>query len=60
MKIWHNNKRVIEDSNYMFCSDCCLLYTFPDYSQSTCLATHFEIKDTSKMCLNGYKYEINV
>lgn len=60
MKIWRNDKRVVENSKYTHCVDCCLEYIFPDYSRSTCLANHFKIKDMSKVCLNGYKYETDV
>lgn len=60
MKIWRNDKRVVKDSGYTHCSDCCLKYMFPDHSRSICLATHFKIRDVWKVCINGYKYETDV
>lgn len=60
MKIWKNDKRVIKDSGYTSCVDCCLLYIFPDYSKSICLAKHFKLRNNSELCVSGYKYEIDV
>jgi pyruvate-formate lyase len=60
MKIWRNDKRVVKDSGYTYCTDCCLNYRFPDNFGSICLATRFNIKSGFEMCLNGYKYETDV
>lgn len=60
MKIWRNDKRVVKDSGYTHCSDCCLNYILPDGSQSVCLATHFKIRSNFKVCFRGYKYETDV
>ena len=60
MKIWRNDKRVIKDSGYTHCVDCCLEYTSPDGSQSCCLATYFGIRNDYERCISGYKYETDV
>lgn len=60
MKIWRNDKRVVKDSGYTYCANCCLEYVHPDHSRSVCLATHFNIRNKFEMCLRGYKYETDV
>ena len=56
MKIWRNDKRVVKDSGYTYCANCCLEYVSPDYSRSVCLATHFKIRSDSERCISGYIY----
>ncbi len=60
MKIWLNDKRVVKDSGYTHCVDCCLVYIFPDYSKSICLAKYLKIRNDSESCIRGYKYETGV
>lgn len=60
MKIWLNDKRVVKNSGYTHCADCCLNYILPDRSRSTCLAQNFKIQNRFEICLNGYKYESDV
>lgn len=60
MKIWLNDKRVVKDSGYTHCIDCCFEYLFPDHSKSICLAKYFKIRHNSESCIRGYKYETDV
>ena len=60
MRIWRNDKRVVKDSGYTFCSNCCLEYISQDHSQYGCLARYFRIQNDFETCINGYKYETNV
>ena len=52
MKIWLNNKRLIKTSKYPNCKDCILSDTSSRYTE--CLSSVY------KICLGGYKYEIDV
>lgn len=60
MKIWYNDKKVVRDSGYTYCADCCLNYILPDKSRAICLAARFKIRNMSKLCFSGYKYETDV
>lgn len=60
MKIWRNDKRVVKDSGYTLCANCCMEYQSIDSPRYICLATHFNLKSADKLCTNGYKYEADV
>jgi hypothetical protein len=54
MKIWINDQKVIRDIQYTLCIDCALC------RNDGCLASTFNLNSPLKLCLNGYKYEIDV
>ena len=59
MKIWHNDKRVVKSSQYMYCHDCVLCGNEFDYCFE-CLARLYGIINSTNVCLRGYKYETDV
>lgn len=59
MKIWRNDKRVVNSSQYMYCHDCALCGNELDYCFE-CLALLHGIHNLANICLRGYKYETDV
>lgn len=59
MKIWRNDKRIVNSSQYIYCHDCALCgKEFDQYFE--CLALLHGIHDPANVCLRGYKYETDV
>lgn len=60
MKIWLNNKKIVESSRYMYCSDCVLFRYKLLECRFECLAHLYGIHHSINSCMRGYKYETNV